>query len=56
MLAVACRDIAGLVYVNTQPGLREKDKVPSNVLQRLKDGQRILCMKPTMIYNNTPTV
>jgi hypothetical protein len=32
MLAVACHDIAGLVYVNTQPGLRREGQ---NSEQRL---------------------
>jgi hypothetical protein len=36
MLAVACHNIAGLVYVNTQPGLRREGQSPEQRLAALE--------------------
>lgn len=36
MLAVACHDIAALVYVNTQPGLRREGQDPKQLLAVLE--------------------
>lgn len=36
MLAVACHDIAGLVYLNTQPGLRRQGQTPEQSLAALE--------------------